>query len=85
MYWETGWGCLVTSIQVASICEAINVHLVTGRHIASFKGLFGNKQAHCSYACCKVLRDNCVTSRLNPLRSIMILIQITLELHRIAF
>jgi len=34
MYWETCWGCLVTSIQVASICEAINVH-------------FGNRQTHC--------------------------------------
>ena len=36
---------------------------------------------HCSYAHCKLLRDNLVTSRLNLLRSTMI--QTTLELHRI--
>jgi len=68
MYGET----LLTRIEMFGdkwplICEA-------------FSGHFGNKQTHCSYPHCKLLSDNLVTSRLNPLRSTMIPIQTTLEI-----
>jgi len=55
--------------------------LATSRDIVSFKGHFGSKQARCNYAHCELLRDNLVTSSLNPLR----LIQTTFELQRIVF
>jgi len=78
---------LVTSRHIASFIkehfgnkqQAFNEHWQQADTLQAFKEHFGNKQAHCTYPHCKLLRDSLVAS---TLRSTMISIQTTLEVHR---